>query len=130
MVKTPDDFLFIGDSFNDCLYDLQSFKHMCQLLAVPLAEHKTVGPTTSLTFLGIEIDIDIKEARIPKEKISTYTLDIATFLTMEKCTLREMKSLIGKLQFTTSVVTTGRCFLRRLHDSTMGVKKPHYKLYY
>ena len=39
-----------------------------------------------------------------------------------------MKSLIGKLQFTTSVVTTGRCFQHRLHDSTMGVKRLHYKL--
>ena len=39
-----------------------------------------------------------------------------------------MKSLIGKLQFTTSVVTSGRCFLRRLHDSTIGIRKPQYQV--
>ena len=57
---------------------------MCQLLGVPLAEHKTVGTTTSLAFLGIVIDIDTEEARMPKENFSTYALDIATFLTMKK----------------------------------------------
>ena len=104
------------------IYSLNSFKHLCHLIGVPLADHKTVGTTSCLSFLGIEIDLKTAEARIPIDKIESYSQEVYTFLAFDKCTVREMKSLIGKLQFTTSVVTTGRCFLRRLHDSTIGIK--------
>jgi hypothetical protein len=31
---------------------------------------------------------------------------------------------MGKLQFACAVITPGRAFLRRLHDCTIGIKKP------
>ena len=39
-----------------------------------------------------------------------------------------MQSLIGKLQFSTTIVTGGRCFLRRMYDCTMGKTHPYSKI--
>ena len=71
VIKVLDDFLFVGESFQECLYTLNSFKHLCRLIGVPLADHKTVGPTSCLTFLGIEIDLKTAEARIRIDKIES-----------------------------------------------------------
>ena len=49
-------------------------------------------------------------------------------LAREHCSLREMKSIIGKLQFVSKIITTGRCFLRRLHDTTIGSRRPTQKI--
>ena len=46
----------------------------------------------------------------------------------DSVTLRELKSLIGKLQFATSTIRGGRCFLRRLHDATIGKTSPFHKV--
>lgn len=40
-----------------------------------------------------------------------------------------MRSLLGLLNFATSVITSGRAFLRRLTDLSLGKPKPqHYKV--
>ncbi|VDI43964.1 Hypothetical predicted protein [Mytilus galloprovincialis] len=52
-----DDFIFAGhESNNNCELLMDTFMKVCKDLCVPLADNKTVGPTTTLTFLGLEID--------------------------------------------------------------------------
>ena len=65
-------------------------------------------------------------ARLPPTKLDTYREDIQNYITHDKVTLRELKSIIGKLQFATTVVKPGRPFLRRLYDLTMQATKPHH----
>ena len=125
VVKVLDDFLFIAESFGECLYALECFKTMCSRLGVPIAVHKTVGPTQSIDFLGISIDSVAYEASVPKDKIDAYSAVVSKLLTKDTCTLREMRSVIGKLQFTTCVISSGRCFLRRLYDTTIGKSNPN-----
>ena len=128
VVKLLDDFLFIGETEKQCLYGLSSFKNLCTLVNVPLAVKKTVEPSRNVTFLGINLDTDSGTASIPLEKISSYAASLQEFLERDECTLRELKSLIGKLQFTCCIITTGRCFLRRLHDKTVGKSSPSSKI--
>ena len=125
-VKVLDDFLFISDSQANCRKALLTFDQVCQYIGVPLAPHKTVGPVTSLTFLGIELDTVKMEARLPIEKLNKYTQHVKLVLQKEKITLRDLKSVIGMLQFSTSVVNGGRPFIRRLYDLTMQASKPHH----
>lgn len=126
VVKVLDDFLFVAPSFSLCQQYLDKFKIISEILGVPIAEHKTEGPTTCLTFLGIELDSSFMVARLPSEKLQDYGCQLETLINSSKCTLRELKSIIGKLQFSTSVISTGRPFLRRLYDATIGVKYPHH----
>ena len=49
------DFLFLGPpSDNTCAAALQQALDTCRQLGVPVSVHKTEGPTTRLTFLGIQ----------------------------------------------------------------------------
>ena len=124
IVKVLDDFLLIGESRELCQHALDSFTHLAHRINLPLAAHKTEGPTQCLTFLGIQIDTLKGELSIPQGKIIKYTSDILAALKTESVTLKELQSLTGKLQFVSTIVPVGRSFLRRLYDLSIN-KRPH-----
>ena len=65
-----DDYLIIGDPLEkQCEQDLQQFLSILQWLKVPIAEDKLEGPTTCLTFLGIELDSQLMICRLPANKL-------------------------------------------------------------
>ena len=121
-----DDFLFVGGSEatspSSCKALLQSFKDTCQLLGVPLAEEKTVEPTSRLSFLGLDIDSAALSVFVPHDKLSKIQGKIQEALSSDKITLRALQSLIGSLAFICRAVAPGRAFLR-LIDLTRGTKK-------
>lgn len=121
-----DDFLIIAPSFNSCLHQLNLFLSLCSYLGIPMAPEKTVGPLTTLSFAGIELDTIAMEARLPLDKIEKCNNLLKQFLTRKKTTLKELQSLNGLLNFACSVVRPGRAFLRRLIDLTIGVRSPHH----
>ena len=89
-----------------------------------MAPKKTVGPSTVLTFAGIELDTVRSEARLPHDKVMRCTSMLSDYLKRKKVTLRELQSLIGLLNFACSVVLPGRAFLRHLIDLTIGISRP------
>jgi hypothetical protein len=99
---------------------------MCADIGVPMAEDKTCGPDTTMTFLGVEIDSVRKEARLPKDKLDKCRQEIRVLLGCKKATLKQVQSVIGLLNFACQVVLPGRPFLRRLINATIGVKAPHH----
>ena len=120
VVKYLDDFLFIAESEEKCNHMLRTFIQLCKHLGFPLAHLKTVSPTTNITFLGYKIDTIAMEVAIPTEKIESYENDIQILLQATGATLRDIRSIVGKLQFVTNVINRGKCFLRRLIDLTVG----------
>ena len=88
-----------------------------------MAPEKTFGPSTVLTFAGVELDTIRCESRLPEDKLLKCKQLIAEFL-KEKARLRELQSLTGVLNFACSVVVPGHYFLRRLIDLTIGLKRP------
>jgi hypothetical protein len=128
VVKVLDDFLFIEPTSERCQQDLHTFLQLCDDIGIPVAPHKTEGPTTTITFLGIELDSIAMQARLPISKLHAYTQDVVALANSSKTTLKNLKATIGKLQFATTVIPSGRAFLRRLHDLTIGIEKPYYYL--
>ena len=65
-----DDFIVLGppDSLQ-CTESLATLVGACTALGVPIAEHKREGPTPCLTFLGIEVDTQAGELRLPLDKL-------------------------------------------------------------
>ena len=121
-----DDSLFVTATYNQCKTNLTKFITLCNQLGIPIAPDKTFGPSTTLTFAGIELDSIKSEARLPRDKLTKCVQCISAFLKRKKVQLRELQSLIGLLNFATSVVTPGTAFLRRLYDLTHGVTRPHH----
>ena len=65
-----DDFPFGAEADSPkCQFILQTFRDICKLWGVPVAEDKTVEPTEILAFLGIEFDTLAMELRLPNEKL-------------------------------------------------------------
>ncbi len=108
-----DDFLFVSATYMQCQSSLNLFIGLCHQLGIPIAPDKTFGPSTTLTFAGIELDSVKFEARLPRDKIAKCVDTINLFLKRKKVRLQELQSLIGLLNFATSVITPGTAFLRR-----------------
>ncbi|MBV2113440.1 MAG: hypothetical protein KUF82_21005 [Candidatus Thiodiazotropha sp. (ex Ctena orbiculata)] len=124
-----DDFLFGGKKgTNQCASIMAVFQDKMTLLGVPVASEKTEGPTTKICFLGLEIDSEEMVIRIPKSKIDEITQKIEEILPRQKCTLKQMQSLIGSLNFACRAVTPGRPFCRRLINAICGLTKQHHHL--
>ena len=124
-----DDFLFIGASGTTQCSDLMNnFHKVCEKLGVPIAPEKTEGPTTNLVFLGLTIDSSKQTVTIPQSKLQELRLLIVAILKKKKCTLKEVQSIIGSLNFACRAIAPGRAFLRRLICSIKGINKPHFHL--
>ena len=122
-----DDYLLVAPSMQLCQQQLDLFLSLCTYLGIPIAPEKTCGPTTSLSFAGIELDSVLLEAHLPLDKIEKCVSLISEFCHRKKVTLREIQSLVGLLNFACSVIRPGQAFLHRLIDLTVGVSMPsHY----
>lgn len=129
LIHYLDDYLFGGKKgTNHCAFIMSIFHEKMALLGVPISEDKTVGPTTSLCFLGLDIDSVEMVVRIPASKIEEIVQKINNILSQKKCTLKQMQSLIGSLNFACRAVVPGRPFCRRLINAICGLTKPHHHL--
>lgn len=127
-VHVLDDFLFMGPAHsNNCLKSLENFLQLCNDIGIPIKNEKTVYPTTTITFLGLEVDSLTMEVRLPRDKLDKLRDAIDSFKHRKKVSLKELQSLIGLLNFACAAVRPGRTFLRRLTDLTKGLKLPHFK---
>ena len=117
-----DDFITIGppDS-EECARNMQKFNEMCGELGVPVAEDKTVGPTTYLSFLGIEVDSERLELHLHK-KLERVKQPVKEWCGRKAARWRELESLLGLLQHAAKVVSPGRRFVRRIIQALTGVK--------
>lgn len=123
-----DNFLFVGPTASRvCASLLHTMERISQSFGVPLAPEKTEGPTSVITFLGIVIDSDKMECRLPDEKVVDLREVVLRARSARKIQLRDLQSLLGKLNFACRIIPMGRVFCRRLAMSTAGVRSPsHY----
>ena len=102
------------------MQDLESLLALFTRLKVSVATEKVEGPSTRLTFLGIEIDTSSMSLRLPSEKLSSLKLMVADWLHKKSCRIQDLQSLVGKLQHACKVVRPGRTFLRRMFELLKG----------
>ena len=60
---------------------------LCNQLSIPIAPDKTFGPSTTLTFAGIELDTIKAEAHLPWDKIAKCIETIKGLLKRKKATI-------------------------------------------
>lgn len=130
VVHYLDDFLFAGQAgLGQCAHLLTGFQELCIDLGVPLAEKKTEDTSSTLTFLGIELDSLTQTSRIPVAKLADLRECVFSFLSKRKVTLLELQQLVRHLNFTCNVVAPGRTFLHRLCDGMKGLQQPYYRMW-
>ena len=100
---------------------------VCEDAGLPMEPTKSVGPATSLVFLGIELDSVRGELCLPLEKLSHLQDQIAQSRGRKACRKWELLSFIGPLSCLHKVVQAGRTFLHWLIDlSTKATHLNHF----
>lgn len=128
VVHYLDDFLLAGRAgTQDCVDLMSIFRAICAELGVPLAEEKTLGPTTRLVYLGLEIDTLSMTVRIPSDKIEQLRFKLSRILLKRKVTLIDLQELTGLLNFCIRAIPAGRAFVRRLYDACCGLSRPYHR---
>ncbi|XP_063797403.1 uncharacterized protein LOC134958620 [Pseudophryne corroboree] len=122
-----DDFLCVGPANSPRCSDLLfSIRALFYHFGVPMAEDKTEGPVSCLSFLGIEIDTVAGSCHLPQAKVAKLREVICQFVMSRKVTLRQAQSLLGLLNFACRVIPMGRVFCRKLERATAGCARPHH----
>ena len=96
----------------------------CNRLGVPIAAHKSEGPSTCLIFLGIEINTVSGQLRLPDDKLHRLKSLLCDWKDRKHCERKQLESLIGLLNHACKVVRSGRSFLRRMIDLLHAVHHP------
>ena len=122
-----DDFFFAAPASSPaCVNSLLDMLLLCRAVGAPVKPEKVLGPSTTLTILGIELDTNLMQARLPEEKLAALLEELSRFKVLNashhRCTKRQLLSLIGKLAFACKVIPAGRIFLRRLLDTAHSVE--------
>ena len=119
-----DDFLLVEASLANGMEALHKLLSVFARMKVPVAPEKLEGPATRLKFLGIILDTESLSLHLPQEKLAELRSLVASWLGKKFASAKELESLVGKLQHASTVVRSGRSFMRRrLFELLKGVRK-------
>ena len=122
-----DDFFLVGPpNSNICKRHLEACFSLCETLGVPIAQDKTEGPSTCITYLGFKLDSVEQELQLPQEKLVQVRAKLSVWKNRKTGKKRELLSLIGLLQHCCQAIVLGRPFLRRLIDRAHSVSEFHH----
>ena len=126
LVHYLDNFLFWAPDYLTCSLTLETAARLSARLGLPVEPSKAVGPTTSLTFLSIEVDTVSRELRLPRLKLAKLKDTVEHWASRRSTTKHQLEVLFGQLNDAAQVVPTGRPFLRNLLDAKSSLSKPHH----
>lgn len=120
-----DDFLVVTPPSSPPRFGLSSLITAFDALGVPLSEEKTVGPATSIEFLGITLDSVSFQASLPAEKVHRISLLLSNYISAVCCTKRQLLSLLGHLNYAVRIIPQGKPFLSFLLAKAAAVHSLH-----
>ena len=123
-----DDFLVIEPQSADAVQTKDTLLAIFDSLGIPLSAKKTVGPCKVIEYLGIFLDSELMEARLPLEKVNRICEFIETFRNRKHCTKKEILSLLGHMNFASRVILHGRSFVSHLIALSTKAKKLHHRI--
>ena len=124
-----DDFVVVGPPGSyGCAQTLQIALETCKEVGFPVAGEKTEGPTTVLTVLGIEIDSNKMELRLPESRLSKLLEVVGSWRKRKCATKRQLQSLAGHLNHACKVVSPGRKFLRGIFSLLSSFNRQNHKI--
>lgn len=109
------------DDFGSChasqvkaqeVYD--RFKALTQELGLQLAYHKSCPPTTSMDWLGYEVNTNKMSVKIPPAKLQEILSECEPWLERRHATRKMIQQIAGKLIFLCNCLHQGRKFLARI----------------
>jgi hypothetical protein len=121
-----DDFLAIISKSHDGHRNMALMTHVFGILNIPIHPDKTIGPVTSIVFLGIQLDSVQMQASLPKDKVTRIIELLTDSCTRKSITKRKLLSVLGHLNFASRVILPGRSFVSYLLSLSTSVKELHH----
>lgn len=118
-----DDFLTIDKPNTNGEYTFSSMMHIFNSLCIPLSEKKLEGPCTCLEYLGVILDSDKMQCRLPADKVERIMTFVKELLSKRSCTKREILQLLGHMNFASRVILAGRAFVSYLLSLASSVSE-------
>jgi hypothetical protein len=124
-VRYVDDFEPLGRTHSQALLRVAAIRELWAYLRVPLQQEKFAlegEPATTFAFNGLQWDTVHLRVTLPPDKLGALRAAVDEWLERERCTLRELDSLVGHLSYAARMVHAGRVFyqfllaLRRRHS--------------
>lgn len=109
-----DDSFIVEPTAAACQQDMNRIDELFNNLGLTIAAEKTVGPTTKITFLGIQIDSDQMTIGLDADRVASILTLVSEWLNKSACSLHQLLSLIGILSWAANVVAHGRTFIQHL----------------
>ena len=128
LVHYLDDFFLCSYPSQYCKEDMEVIESVFSELGVPLAPD-SYWTSTTITYLGIEIDSAAQTIKLPQEKFKDLRSLLLSWNAKKKFIKHDLLSLIGSLAFACKVVKPGRIFLRRLIDLSTSVNSLNHHIY-
>ena len=72
--------------------ELINVKHILEHLNIPIATEEIEGPSTTITYLGIQINSHNQTIQLPDDKLHELITLLSTWLHKKKCTQKELLS--------------------------------------
>ena len=83
LIHYLDDFFFAAPASSPgCLNALLDMLLLCRAVGAPVKPEKVLGPSTTLTILGIKLDTDLRQACLPQEKLTALLEELSQFLSL------------------------------------------------
>ena len=113
VINYLDDFAGCEDVHNACLaYDRLGW--VLKECGLEESVEKASPPSTKMVFLGVLFNTEDLTLSITPERLNEISGLVKFWLEKDKCTLKELQSLLGKLHFVSNCVKPGRIFVSRL----------------
>ena len=127
LIHYLDDFLFfLPPTTDNGAATLSHILDTFRRLGVPVAMNKIEGPATSLTFVGIVVDISMCELRLPTEKLQ-FTRDLVTTWRRRRSGgATDFESFLGHLSHAATIIRQGRTFLRHMFEILTRAPSRHH----
>ena len=114
---------FIGAEVRSRIWaSFNTFTKTLRDLEVKESIEKRIKPTQCLNCVGILVNSKEKTMAILPERKQEFMQELLQWRKKEVCTLKELQSLIGKLQFVCAVVRPGCIFLGRMLEFLRSIK--------
>lgn len=116
-----DDVLVICNRDRDADASFKVVRDIIRELGLPIAWKKVITPTRIIKFLGIIIDLDVREVRMPVEKIHAFMALAKETSNKKYVSRRTLQSIAGHINHLTKCVPASRIFMNRVLDTLRGM---------
>ena len=117
-----DDFPMLGKSKQALQKQIDDYMALMHVIGMPVAEHKTIGPTQFLMYLGLLLNLVTMTLQIPEDKRIKNLERIQKLIDLhhsrKQTTVKAIQKLAGSLNFLCTAVLAGTVFLSSLYKLT------------